>query len=160
MSVEPTQPRIRLAVAADTRAIASLVEHYWRFEQIQGFAADAIQQLLTTVLRQPQLGAVWLATLGREPVGYAIATFMFSLEHRGMMAEIDELFVLPEVRSKGLGSTLLAECEQYLRAREFVRLQLQIDRANHRAHSFYRRHGFSNRAAYQLLEKPLVTPGS
>ena len=72
------------------------------------------------------------------------------------MAEIDELFVLPEGHSYGVGSRLLAACEKCLRAREFVRLQLQIDRDNHLARSFYQRHGFEDRAAYQLLDKPLT----
>jgi ribosomal protein S18 acetylase RimI-like enzyme len=157
MSAEAIQPEVRLAVEADTREIAHLVERYWRFEQIEGFDADEIQKLLGRLVSQPQFGAVWLATMGRDPVGYAVVTFMFSLEHRGMMAEIDELFVLPEARSYGVGSSLLAACEKYLWAREFVRLQLQIDRDNHLARSFYRRHGFEDRAGYQLLDKPLAT---
>jgi ribosomal protein S18 acetylase RimI-like enzyme len=157
MSAEATQPEVRLALEADTPEIAHLVERYWCFEQIEGFDADEIQKLLGRLVSQPQLGAVWLATMGRDPVGYAVVTFMISLVHRGMMAEIDELFVLPEARSYGVGSSLLAAYEKYLRAREFVRLQLQIDRDNHLARSFYRRHGFEDRAGYQVLDKPLAT---
>jgi GNAT superfamily N-acetyltransferase len=147
---------VRLAVATDTVELARLVEHYWRFENIAGYDAAQIQKLLSTLLSQPQLGAVWLATVGSDPVGYAIVTFMFSLEHRGMMAEIDELFVLPEVRSQGCGARLLAACERDLDARDFVRLQLQIDRDNHRARAFYQRHGFAERAAFQLFDKALA----
>jgi aminoglycoside 6'-N-acetyltransferase I len=156
MSSRSTRAEVRLALAADTPQIARLVERYWHFEKIAGFEADAIQKLLNTLLSQPLSGAVWVAMLGHDPVGYAIVTFMFSLEHRGMMAEIDELFVLPAARSHGLGASLLAASERDVRARNFVRLQLQIDRDNHRARAFYKRHGFEDRAAYQLLDKPLA----
>jgi ribosomal protein S18 acetylase RimI-like enzyme len=80
---------------------------------------------------------------------------MFSLEHRGMMAEIDELFVVPEVRSQGWGARLLAACERDLDARDFVRLQLQIDRDNQSARAFYERNGFADRSGYRLLDKGL-----
>ena len=147
---------MRLAVAGYIAQLARLVEHYWRFENIAGYDAAQIQRLLSTLLSRPELGAIWIATLEREPLGYAIVTFMFSLEHRGMMAEIDELFVLPEARSQGWGARLLGACQKDLGARDFVRLQLQIERDNHRARTFYQRHGFDDRAAYQLLDQPLV----
>ena len=158
MSTAATRTEVSLAIAADAPRIARLVEHYWRFEKIEGFAADEIQKLLTTLISHPQLGAVWLATMGRSAVGYAIVSCMFSLEHRGMMAEIDEFFVLPEARSHGVGARLLAASQNHLRAHGFVRVPLQINRDNQLAHSFYRRRGFEARAAYQLLDKPLAAP--
>jgi GNAT superfamily N-acetyltransferase len=158
MSSRTKRTEVRPAVATDTPLIARLVERYWQFENIAGFKSHAVEKLLSTLLSQPQFGALWLAMVGRDPVGYAIFTFMFSLEHRGMMAEIDELFVLPEMRSHGLGAALLAASEKDLHARGFVRLQLQIDRGNRRARAFYKRHGFAGRAAYQLLDKPLTDP--
>lgn len=156
MNAESPAAEVRLAVSADTPQIARLVEHYWRFEQIKGFDTHVVQKLLDTLISRPPLGAIWLATIADEPAGYVIVTFVFSLEHGGMMAEIDELFVLPEARAHGVGARLLAASEKHLRARNFVRLQLQIARDNHPARSFYRRHGFEDRAAYQLLDKSLA----
>jgi GNAT superfamily N-acetyltransferase len=156
MSTEIPSAEVRLAVAADVPKLARLVEQYWHFERISGFDTEEIQKLLRMLVSQPQLGAVWLATMSADAVGYAIVTFMFSLEHRGMMAELDEMFILPEARSHGLGARFLAATEKHLGAHEFVRLQLQVDRENHRARSFYVHHGFQDRAAYQLLDKPLA----
>lgn len=156
MNAESTAAEVRLAVLADTPQIARLVEHYWRFEQIKGFDTRVVQKLLDMLVSRPPLGAVWLATIAGEPAGYAIVTFMFSLEHGGMMAEVDEFFVLPEARAHGVGTRLLAAAEQHLRVHNFVRLQLQIDRDNQPARSFYQRHGFEDRAAYQLLDKSLA----
>jgi GNAT superfamily N-acetyltransferase len=80
---------------------------------------------------------------------------VFSLEHGGLMAEIDEFFVLPAARAQGVGGQLLAAAEQALRQRGGVRLQLQLAVANTAARSFYERRGYGGRAGYQLLEKAL-----
>jgi ribosomal protein S18 acetylase RimI-like enzyme len=87
--------------------------------------------------------------------GYLLATFQFSLEHGGSMAEIDELFVSWEMRSLGVGALLLGRAEGELAQRGLVRLQLQVGVANERARNFYSRHGFRRRAGYELLDKPL-----
>jgi GNAT superfamily N-acetyltransferase len=87
--------------------------------------------------------------------GYLLAVFMFSLEHGGLMAEIDEVFVVPQMRSAKVGSLLLARAERDLAERGLVRLQLQLGVGNQRAGMFYERHGFQRRAGYVLLDKPL-----
>jgi ribosomal protein S18 acetylase RimI-like enzyme len=80
---------------------------------------------------------------------------MFSLEHGGLMAEIDEVFVADEIRSAGLGSLLVTRAERDLAERGMVRLQLQLGVHNGRARSFYERYGFQRRAGYELLDKAL-----
>lgn len=160
MNSRAIEVEVRLASPSDAPRIASLVERYWQFERIAGFDQHEVECLLTALIREPALGAVWLAMLEEEPVGYAIVTFMFSLEHRGMMAEIDEFFVVPQARSRGVGASLIAAAEMQLRARECVRLQLQIDRGNHTALAFYKRHGFGDRSAFQLLDKPVARRAS
>ena len=87
--------------------------------------------------------------------GYLVAVFMLSLEHGGLMAEIDEVFVSQEMRSAGLGTQLLEAAERDLAARGLLRLQLQLGVDNEGARRFYERHGFRRRAGYELLDKPL-----
>jgi ribosomal protein S18 acetylase RimI-like enzyme len=80
---------------------------------------------------------------------------MLSLEHGGMMAEIDELYVCPDMRSHGVGSLLVTAAQGDMAARGLVRLQLQLGVDNLRGRAFYERHGFRRRAGYELLDKPL-----
>ena len=87
--------------------------------------------------------------------GYLVAVFMLSLEHGGLMAEIDEVFVSQDMRSAGLGSLLVTTAERELAERGLRRLQLQLGADNERARSFYERHGFRPRTGYHLLDKPL-----
>src|SRR5271170_6202021 len=95
---------IRRARISDVDDVASLVRLYWEFEDIRGFDRSRITALLTGFLSQDLRGACWLAEGNGRPDGYLLAVYMFSLEHGGMMAEIDELFVVPDKRSLGIGA--------------------------------------------------------
>jgi GNAT superfamily N-acetyltransferase len=100
---------------------------------------------------------IWVAQSGERLTGYLIAVHVLSLEHPGVMAQIDELFVVGQERSRGIGGQLLAAAEKALRARGCVRLQLQLGVSNFPARAFYERRGYRRRAGYELLDKPLLT---
>jgi GNAT superfamily N-acetyltransferase len=146
---------IRLAVTADIAGVASLAEQYWEFESIHGFDRPRVEELLRRLLSQPERGACWVAEADGRLCGYLLAVYMFSLEHGGLMAEIDEVFVAAQQRSMGVGALLVAQAERDLVVRGLVRLQLQLGVENARARVFYERHGFRRRAGYELLDKAL-----
>ncbi|HEX3845808.1 MAG TPA: GNAT family N-acetyltransferase [Steroidobacteraceae bacterium] len=145
---------IRPASAADLPAVAGLVERYWEFESIPGFDRAKVERLLGGLLAEPSRGACWVADRDGRVLGYLLAVFMFSLEHGGLMAEIDEVFVSPAARSAGLGAALLSAAERELAARGLERLQLQLGPENSHARRFYERHAFESRR-YEILDKPL-----
>lgn len=146
---------IRLAAVGDAAAIAALVERYWVFESIGGFDRQRIEALLRDLLSAPERGACWVAEAEGGVCGYLLAVFMFSLEHGGLMAEIDELFVSHDMRSAGVGAAMVAAAERELAGRGLVRLQLQLGVDNHGARRFYERLGLGRRAGYELFDKPL-----
>jgi GNAT superfamily N-acetyltransferase len=150
--------RIRLATAADISGVASLAQRYWEFEAIDGFDRPRVETLLWDLFSAPERGACWVADADGQLCGYLLAVFMFSLEHGGLMAEIDELFVSQEMRSTGVGALLVTQAERDLAQRGLVRLQLQIGIDNERARLFYERRGFLPRAGYELLDKALRMP--
>jgi GNAT superfamily N-acetyltransferase len=146
---------IRPASPADIPQLLALIRRYWEFEGIKGFEALRIEVVLQQLLAQATAGAIWVADRERTLAGYLIVVLVFSVEHQGLMGEIDEFFVMPEGRSGGTGAKLLAAAESALGKRGCVRLQLQLRRGNLRARAFYERHGYQARAAYELLDKPL-----
>ena len=146
---------IRSARLADIPPLLALIRRYWEFEGIKGFEALRIELVLKQLLTSSTAGAIWVAESQGALAGYLIAVLFFSVEHQGLMGEIDEFFVLPEARSGGAGAKLLQAAEQALGRRGCVRLQLQLRRGNVRARTFYERHGYQARAAYELLDKPL-----
>ena len=150
-----TAATIRRATADDAAALLPLVEDYWRFEDLPGFEPGRIGQELRRLLSEPCLGAGWIAESGGRTVGYLLAVYVFSLEHRGLTAEIDEFYVLPSVRNGGSGAALLRAAEAEFTALGCTNVSLQLGRANDRARNFYFRHGYHPRAGFELIDKPL-----
>lgn len=147
--------KIRRAELSDVADIAALVARYWEFEQIGGFERRRTEKHLSALISLPERGACWVAQRTGAMAGYLIAVYVFSLEHGGMMAEIDEFFVRPEFRGDGTGSALLVAMEQEMRSAGLVRVQLQLGATNDRARGFYERHGYRRRSGYELFDKPL-----
>ena len=147
--------KIQTAVPTDIETLLPMVEQYWRFENIEGFDAGRMRSLLLRVLEDANLGRAWLATVYGEPAGYLLAVYVFSLEHQGLTAEIDEFFVLPQYRSLGFGSRLLAKAEAQFLIEGCTHVSLQLGRGNEAARKFYRRNGFEDRAGYDLVSKTL-----
>jgi GNAT superfamily N-acetyltransferase len=147
---------IRTACLADIPRLLTLIRRYWDFEGITGFDALRNELVLQQLLAAPAApGVIWVAESQGALAGYLIVVLVMSVEHRGLMGEIDELFVLPEARSQGTGGQLLAAAEALLRERGCTRLQLQLGTANTDARAFYQRRGYAARAGYELWDKAL-----
>jgi ribosomal protein S18 acetylase RimI-like enzyme len=149
------QARIAPLAAAHIEHVLPLVQQYWRFEAIEGFDASRIEALLERVIADPRLGEAWLATIDGRAAGYLLAVYVFSLEHQGLTAEIDELFVSPDHRAQGLGGRLLDAAEASFRARGCTNIFLQVGRDNEAARAFYRSRGFSGRNGFDMVDKNL-----
>jgi GNAT superfamily N-acetyltransferase len=147
--------RIRAAVADDIGTLLPMIEDYWRFEAIEGFDGGRIARLLGRVLADESLGRAWLAFVDGAPAGYLLAVFVFSLEHQGVTAEIDEFFVLPAHRGRRVGAQLLAAAESDFRSRGCTNASLQIGRDNAAARAFYHGRGYRDRAGFSLVDKML-----
>jgi len=151
MNMEIREARLR-----DIPQLLTLIRRYWEFEGIKDFSALRIELVLKELLTgRAARGAIWVAETQGTLTGYLIVVLVMSVEHQGLMAEIDELFVLPEARSQGTGARLVAVAQAALVQRGCVRLQLQLASGNARARAFYERLGFAARAGYGLLDKPL-----
>jgi len=146
---------VQTATHADIGVLLPLVEQYWRFEAIEGFDAGRIAGLLERVNSDSSLGHIWLAQVDGNAAGYLLAVYVFSLEHQGLTAEIDEFFVAPAYRKLGIGSRLLEAAEAAFRTHGCTNVALQIGRDNAEARAFYRRHGYADRAGFDLVDKML-----
>lgn len=149
---------VRKAVPEDARKIATLVEHYWRFEEIAGFDLERTTGLLANVLEESGRGAVWLASEGLITVGYLALALVFSIEGGGLIGEIDELYVLESYRGHGAGTRLLEAAESYAIKAGCHRIGLQISRRNAITQAFYSGRGYLPRSGYDLLQKSLGNP--
>ena len=87
-------------------------------------------------------------------VGYCVTMKTYSVEAGGITIWIDELFVLEEYRSKGLGRELFKYIEEngYKKLR---RIRLEVELENGRAISLYKKMGFEP-APYDGMWKTIL----
>lgn len=147
---------VRTVTTADIPALLPLVEQYWLFEDIAGFDPARVGRELGRAIADPKLASGWMAFVRGEAVGYLLAVYVFSLEHLGLTAEIDELFLMPSARGKGAGDALLKAAEAEFVRRGCTNVSLQLGRGNDGARDFYRRRGYGERPGFELLDKMLV----
>jgi GNAT superfamily N-acetyltransferase len=147
--------RVDVGAHTDVPEILVLMRQYWTFENIAGFDAAQLSRLLKRLVSQPHLGSVWVARESDVMVGYLIAVLMFSLEYQGTVAEIDEIFVVPQARGHGIGAALVDVAESALAAAGCTFIQLQLGVGNDSARGFYGRRGYAPRSGFELMCKPL-----
>lgn len=105
--------RVRPATPGDADAVTALVAEFFAAE---GFATDAavVRERVPRFLATGA-NAAFLAFEGDVPVGVATLTTAFGLE-TGHYAEIEDLYVVPDHRGRGVARRLLdacvAECER------------------------------------------------
>lgn len=96
-----------------------------------------------TLLGDPRLGRVWLVESGDEPAGYLVVTYVFAMEHGGSTAVVDDFFVKPSSRGRGLGTAALAHVRRDCIARGVRAMRVEVGHDNAAAQAVYRRNGFA-----------------
>ena len=99
-------------------------------------------------------GAVLVARNGERAIGVAALSYIWTLEHGGSAAWLDELYVLPSERGQGLGSALLAAALETARAAGCIALDLEVEASHARVRSLYLRSGFKC-LARERFSRPL-----
>lgn len=91
---------------------------------------------------------------GGELVGYALLFPHWSGEYGGELLLLDELYVVPELRSRGVGADLMAWVEAYARRTGRVGITFVVVGQNTRARRFYERLGY-DRLDVSVFDKRL-----
>jgi ribosomal protein S18 acetylase RimI-like enzyme len=146
--------RLRLARAADSRLLLEMMAD---FATGEGIAPDPrrLRTALGNLLRQRNLGRVWLIVEAGEVVGYAVLTFGYDLEFTGRDAFLTELYVRKEVRGRGVGRRALALIEQQALALKARAVHLMVRAENIRAFTLYASAGYE--APRRVMLSRIVT---
>ena len=64
------------------------------------------------------------------------------MEHCGLVAWLEELYVTPDCRHRGIGTALMTEVLKRARDAGIVAIDLEVDARQSRAIPFYQRIGF------------------
>ena len=105
-------------------------------------SVEALCRVLEQVVADERRGFVHLARAEGRIVGVAYVATILSVEHVGPSAWLEELYVTPAWRQRGVGSALVAAVLARARATGMVAIDLEIDAGHSRAASLYARSGF------------------
>lgn len=148
-------PQVLLpAGPGDLGALLPLMHAYADFDGIEFDAARA-RRAMGDLLADARLGRVAFIRDADHRCGYLALCYGYSLEFGGRDGFVDELFIDPAFRNRGLGTqALMAACE--LARADGVRvLYLEVRRDNLAAQRYYERLGFGPRDRYLILTREL-----
>ncbi|MBY5974055.1 GNAT family N-acetyltransferase [Ferrimonas balearica] len=91
----------------------------------------ALREAMAPILEGAPHGAIYIAGPARAPIGYAAISFGWSLVAGGLSAELDEIWVRPAIRGRGIGGELLSTLPRALSAAGLRRLRLQVPGPDH-----------------------------
>lgn len=145
---------LRLARPEDLDRLMGLVT---AFHTEAGIAQDMDQtrSALAPLLDGIPHGCVYLIGPGRAPLGYVILTFGWSVEFGGMDGFVDEIYIRPAVRGRGIATEVLLDLPKALAEAGLTALHLEVDRTNESAQKLYLRTGFKPRDRYVLMSRKL-----
>ncbi len=126
------------------------------FHAETGLASDPEHRraALAPLLDGSPYGAVYLIGPERAPVGYLVVTFSWSLEFGGMDATLDELWIRPAVRGRGMAREALEALLRGLRPAGITAISLEAARGGP-VEAFHARLGFEPRAGLVLMSRRL-----
>jgi ribosomal protein S18 acetylase RimI-like enzyme len=85
---------------------------------------------------------VFLAEVNGKPVGYANTWTVYSVWSGGLAFIVDDLYIAPDYRNRGIGEDLMKYLIHYAQERNYRRIQLHAESNNHTAHGLYRKLSF------------------
>ncbi len=129
----------RLATAQDAPTVGRLLHDF----NLEFDTPSPGTEVLTTRLRLLLADEQTFAIIAGTPaVAVALVTLRPNVWYRGPVALLDELYVVPGLRGRGIGSGLIDLLVATARQRAVALIEINVDEADTDAQRFYERHGF------------------
>jgi ribosomal protein S18 acetylase RimI-like enzyme len=141
MNKEAKMP-VRLASAADARAFGELL---YAFNVEFGEETPAAELIADRAAPLIESGELTVLVAGNGPDGFASLRFRPSLYTGALDAYLEELYVVPQRRGRGLGRALLEAAMEHARKRGAAHIDLGTSEDDVAARALYESAGFTNR---------------
>ncbi len=145
----PVDVHIQKATAGDADALAELVCALADYEQLSRPEPAALERLARDGFGPAPRFDAWLASADGRAVGYAISFFTYSTFLAMPTLYLEDLFVLPDYRSLGIGRRLFLACAQHGYEQGCGRMEWQVLNWNTPAIAFYQRMGARHMQEWQ-----------
>jgi aminoglycoside 6'-N-acetyltransferase I len=145
---------LRAAGPADLAEVLPLIVAFYA-EDGFGTAEHALRDNLAVLLASPTARVAVVRSEARL-LGFAATTTTFGLEY-GLVAELEDLFVVPTARRRGLGGQLIADSAAWAHEQGCQRLEVIVapnGRDVGHLFDYYLAHGFTDDGR-RLIGRPL-----
>lgn len=151
----PVAPAVRLAIPADAYVVGGLLFDFnTEFETPTPSAADFGDRFTSLLARPDVFVALAVDPRTGEPTGFAYVTLRPTPYGDGPLAQLEELYVVPRLRDRGIGTALLTTAVAEVERRGGIEMHINVDEIDADTRRFYERHGFTNiepGADYRML---------
>ncbi|MCY4728004.1 GNAT family N-acetyltransferase [Nocardioides sp. STR2] len=134
---------VRRATTADAPVLGRMLWDFNTEFETETDDADVLAERFARLLALPEIVAV-LAEDGGDPVGFALVSLRPAIWFDGPVAQLEELYVVPSLRSGGIGSQVLDLCRRLARELGSPEMHINVDEVDVDTRRFYERHGFVN----------------
>ncbi len=135
--------QVRRATPADAGVLARLLWDFNTEFESETDDADVLAGRFARLLALETAYAV-LAEDDTGPVGFALVTLRPAIWFDGPVATLDELYVVPHLRSAGIGTQVLDLSRALAREAGAPEVHINVDEVDADTRRFYERHGFVN----------------
>lgn len=153
---------IRPGERADVPVITELIRGLAQFEKLEHEVTMTEERLAANLFGPHRYAETLIAQEDDQPVGFALFFHNFSTFLAKPGIYLEDLFVIPEHRGRGVGRALLAELARLAIERECGRLEWSVLDWNQEAIAFYERLGArpnSEWTVYRLTGEALTSLG-
>jgi GNAT superfamily N-acetyltransferase len=143
MPSSPRDPRlnIRPAEKSDIRSILSFIKELGEYERLAHEIVATEEVLSETLFGDRRFAEVVFALYDGQPVGYALFFHSFSTFLGRPGIYLEDLYVRPAMRGRGIGKALLVYLAQLAAERKCGRLEWAVLNWNEPSIAFYRNLG-------------------
>ncbi len=148
---------MRPASRDDIPLLVGLMDEFYAeagYELDRERAANAF----TAMLADARLGYVWIIQGEHRDVGHVVLTLKFAMEYGDIVSCLDDLYVQPGWRNKGLSTAALLEVRSFCETAGIRAITVEVSHNNSPAQKVYRRVGFAEPRDRQLLTLALAAP--
>ncbi len=148
--------RLRAAEAADVPEIFAMIGELADYEQLRNRMVGSSDDLCRHLFGEPRFAAAMLALWADAVAGYALYFYTYSTFLCRPGLYVEDLYVRPAHRGRGIGRQLLQGLEDQARARGCGRLEWAVLDWNRGAIDFYRHFGAHPIEGWTLFRKELT----
>lgn len=141
---------VREATRSDTDAAGKLLAAQLEEHSLPA-APQQIARGLEAVFAAGKASTFLIAEDDGRPVGVCLANRIASIEYGGPALVIEELFVLPASRNRGVGRALLGYLLKMARSEALQAVELEVDPGHEPARALYRSLRFVQNARTPLV---------